>query len=184
MTTRAAFRLRVENVYPAGIRTLPIRGRIFCSGGVSRRASRNCRDSRFTKVRSTWTGAGEPQLPNVGLASDGYFGVYGVGPILGRALAPGDHQKGCCADVACWLQISGARNRERSQGFWGKPLNLTARHARSSVSLPKMVPEGYRPVHGWGADGTGSLPYIEHGTNYLFTVGLLRPASEPVAGAG
>ena len=56
--------------------------------------------STFT-VRSTWTGAGEPQLLNVGLVTDGYFGVYGVSPILGRALAPADHQKG--AGPVCLL---------------------------------------------------------------------------------
>ncbi|MGC1159163.1 MAG: ABC transporter permease, partial [Acidobacteriaceae bacterium] len=60
----------VENVYP--------QGSYFANSWPdflqwrSQQKSFAALAATFT-VRSTWTGAGEPQLLNVGLASDGYF---------------------------------------------------------------------------------------------------------------
>jgi predicted permease len=160
----------VENVYP--------QGSYFANSWPdflqwrSQQKSFTQLAATFT-VRSTWTGAGEPQLLNVGLASDGYFGVYGVGPILGRALAPGDHQKG--AAPVCLLVADFWRTQFGSDPqVLGKPLNLNGKTCTIIGVMPKMVPEGFRPVQVW-APMELQPPYIEHGTNYLFTVGLLRP---------
>jgi len=85
---------------------------------------------------------------NVGLASDGYFGVYGVGPILGRALAPGDHQKG--AAPMCLLVADFWRTQFGSDPqVLGKPLNLNGKTCTIIGVMPKMVPEGFRPVQVW-----------------------------------
>jgi putative ABC transport system permease protein len=46
---------------------------------------------------------------------------------------------------------------------------------------PKMVPEGYRPVQVWMPLEIHP-PYIERGTNYLFTIGQLRPNVLPATG--
>jgi putative ABC transport system permease protein len=160
----------VENVYP--------QGSYFANSWPDFLQWRS-QEKSFTQlaatftVRSTWTGAGEPQLLNVGLASDGYFGVYGVGPILGRALASSDHQKG--AAPVCLLVADFWRTQFGSDPqVLGKPLNLNGRTCTIVGVMPKMVPEGFRPVQVW-APLEPQPPYIAHGTNYLFTVGLLRP---------
>jgi predicted permease len=160
----------VENVYP--------QGSYFANSWPdflqwrSQQKSFAALAATFT-VRSTWTGAGEPQLLNVGLASDGYFGVYGVGPILGRALASSDHQKGaapvCLLAADFWHTQFGSDPQ-----VLGKTLNLNGKTCTIIGVMPKMVPEGFRPVQVWNPMEL-QPPYIQHGTNYLFTVGLLRP---------
>ncbi|MGC2297525.1 MAG: ABC transporter permease [Acidobacteriaceae bacterium] len=160
----------VENVYP--------QGSYFANSWPDFQQWRS-QQRTFTNfaatftVRSTWTGAGEPQLLNVGLVSDGYFGVYGVSPILGRALATGDHQKG--AAPACLLVADFWRTQFGSDPqVLGKPLNLSGKTCTIVGVMPKMTPEGFRPVQVW-APLELQPPYLERGTNYLFTVGLLRP---------
>src|ERR1700691_5065709 len=114
--------------------------------------------STFT-VRSTWTGAGEPQLLNVGLVSDGYFGVYGVSPILGRALTSGDHQKGSAP--VCLLVADFWRTQFGSDPqVLGKPLNLSGKTCTIVGVMPKMTPEGFRPVQVW-APLELQPPYLE-----------------------
>ena len=68
-------------------------------------------------VRSTWTGAGEPQLLNVGLASDGYFGVYGVGRFWDEHWRRATIKK-VPRRRACWLRIFGERNSGAIRRFW------------------------------------------------------------------
>jgi putative ABC transport system permease protein len=128
--------------------------------------------STFT-IRSTWTGASEPQLLNVGLVSEGYFGVYGVQPVLGRTFAAEDHQKD--AAPVCLLVADFWRTQFGSDArVLGRPLNLNGKACTIVGVMPRMVPEGFRPVQVWTPLELHP-PYIEHGTNYLFTVGLLRP---------
>jgi len=132
--------------------------------------------STFT-IRSTWTGGSEPQLLNVGLVSDGYFSIFGVQPILGRAFAASDHQKNaapvCLLVADFWRTQLGSNPR-----VLGEPLNLNGKTCTVVGVVPKMVPEGYRPVQVWTPLELHP-PYVEHGTNYLFTVGLLRPGVTP-----
>jgi predicted permease len=132
--------------------------------------------STFT-VRSTWTGASEPELLNVGLASEGYFNVFGVQPLLGRSLAPGDHLKS--AAPVCLLAADFWRTQFGSaRSVLGRPLNLNGQTCTIVGVMPKMVPDGFRPVQVW-APIEPHPPYLAHGTNYLFTVGLLRPGVLP-----
>jgi len=134
--------------------------------------------ARFT-TRSTWTGAGEPQLVNVGLVSDGYFGIFGLQPMLGRSFVAADHQKdaapACVLVADFWRAHFGSNPR-----VLGQPLDLNGKPCTIVGVMPKMVPEGYRPVEVWQPLEL-QPPYIQHGTNYLFTVGLLRPGVTPSA---
>lgn len=132
--------------------------------------------STFT-IRQTWTGAAEPQLLNVGLVSEGYFDIFGVKPLLGRALEAGDHEKNAAA--ACLLSADFWRTQFGSdRGVLGKTLNLNGKPCTIAGVMPKMVPAGFRPVQVW-APLEPHPPYLEHGTNYLFVVGLLRAGVLP-----
>ena len=127
--------------------------------------------ARFT-IRSTWTGASEPQLLNVGLVTDGYFGIFGTRPILGRGFASADHEKN--AAPVCLLVADFWRSQfGSSPDLLGRPLNLNGTSCTIVGVMPRMVPEGYRPVQVWTPLELHP-PYIARGTNYLFTVGLLR----------
>ena len=160
----------VENVYP--------QGKYFANSWPDFLQWRSQAKS-FTQLaatftgRSTWTGAAEPQLLNVGLVSDGYFSVYGMQPIVGRGFASGDHQKGaapvCLLGADFWHKEFGG-----AASVLGQPLNLNGRTCTIVGVMPKMAPEGYRPVQVWKPLEL-QPPYIQRGTNYLFTVGLLRP---------
>lgn len=132
--------------------------------------------SRFT-IRATWTGGADPQLLNVGLVSEGYFDVFGTEAILGRRFAGSDHQKNaapvCLLSADFWRSQFGS-----SPHVLGEALNLSGKSCTIVGVMPKMVPEGYRPAQVWEALELRP-PYVEHGTNYLFTVGLLRPGVTP-----
>jgi putative ABC transport system permease protein len=131
-------------------------------------------------VRSTWTGASQPELLNVGLVSEGYFGLYGMRPILGRGFVPYDHRKS--AALACVLDTEFWHNQLGGEAsVLGKSLDLNGASCTIVGVMPKMAPEGFRPVHVWMPLEIHP-PYTEHGTNYLYTVGLLRPGVKLSAG--
>ena len=132
--------------------------------------------SSFT-TRSTWTGAAEPQLLNVRLVSQGFFGIFGAEPILGRSLGAADHQNN--AAPVCLLAADFWRTQFGSNPqVLGQALNLNGKTCTIVGVMPKMVPEGSRPVEVW-APLELQLPYQAHGTNYLFTIGMLRPGVTP-----
>jgi predicted permease len=167
----------IQNVYP--------QGSYFANSWPDFQQWRNQAKSftgiaaSFT-VRSTWTGGSEPQLLNVGLVSEGYFGIFGMHPILGRGFLPYDHRKGavpiCILDTEFWHNQLGG-----DSSVLGKPLNLNGASCTITGVMPKMVPEGFHPVQVWMPLEIRP-PYIEHGTNYLYTVGLLRPEIQRSAG--
>ncbi len=164
----------VENVYP--------QGSYFANSWPDFQQWRNQAKS-FTALassfttRSTWTGAAEPQLLNVRLVSQGFFGIFGTEPILGRSFGAADHQKN--AAPVCLLAADFWRTQFGSNPqVLGQALNLNGKTCTIVGVMPKMVPEGSRPVEVW-APLELQLPYQAHGTNYLFTIGMLRPGVTP-----
>ena len=125
----------------------------------------------------TWNGAGFghsiPESVNTGLVSEGFFGLFGMKPILGRDFLPAQHQQGatpvCLVDETFWRQQLHA-----DSGVVGRGLDLDGKSCTVAGVMPTMLPSGYRPTQVWIPLETNK-PWDKHGTNYLFVRGMLRP---------
>jgi putative ABC transport system permease protein len=131
------------------------------------------------RSRATWipTGFGrtESETVDIAMASEGYLAMYGIRPILGRDFLASEHLKG--AAPVCLL----------SEAFWREELNADASVLNRSFNLdgklctvvgvmPRMLPEGNHPTQVW-IPLEPNRPWDQHGTNYLFVSGLLRPGA-------
>lgn len=164
----------IQNVYP--------QGSYFASSWPDfeqwRRQAKSFEKLTATfTVRATWKGPAEPELLNVGLASEGYLDIYGLKPILGRGFLPADHRKGaaavCLLDVQFWRTELGGDG-----GVLGRSLDLNGNSCTVAGVVPTMNPKRFLPTQVWMALEPHP-PYTERGTNYLFTVGLLRSGVRP-----
>jgi len=123
-----------------------------------------------------WTPSGteqhEPQMVNVGLASEGYLRMFGLTPILGRGFMPAEHAKGaapvCVLSADFWHQDFGG-----APGVLGQQMNLNGKACTIIGVVPLLRPTGSRPAQVW-MPLEPSPPWDVHGTNYLFATGLLR----------
>jgi putative ABC transport system permease protein len=163
----------VQDVYPQG----PILGASWPDFLEWRSHSKG-----FTELvglytdRMTWRGIGEPEALNIGLVTEGYFHMYGMRPLLGRGFVPRDHEEGAAS--ACVL----------GEGFWHEELKSDPSVIDKSLVLdgkvctvigvmPKVVPDSNHPAQVW-LPMEPHPPYREHGTNFLFVTGELRPGIE------
>ena len=126
--------------------------------------------------RATWNGEnfGKAAPENVGtwLASDGYFKIFGMRPVLGRDFLASDHRMG--AAPACLLTERFWREELHADpGVIGKPLDLDSKSCTVIGVMPVLKPEGSRPVSIWLPLETNK-PWDRRGTNYLFVTGMLR----------
>jgi predicted permease len=127
--------------------------------------------------RATWIPLGfgktESEIVNQAMVSDGYLAMYGVHPVLGRDFLSSEHLKG--AAPVCLV----------SEGFWREELNADAGVLNRSLNLdgkvctlvgvvPVVLPAGIHPTQVW-IPLEPNRPWDQHGTNYLFVSGLLRP---------
>jgi predicted permease len=127
--------------------------------------------------RATWNGESfgkaEPEAVGAWLASEGYFKILGMRPVLGRDFLPSDHQVG--ASPACLLTERFWREELNANlGVIGKSLDLDNKSCTVVGVMPVLKPEGSRPVAIWLPLETNK-PWDQHGTNYLFVTGMLRP---------
>jgi putative ABC transport system permease protein len=117
-------------------------------------------------------GKAEPEVVGTWLASEGYFKMFGMRPVLGRDFLASDHQVG--ATPACLL----------TERFWheelnanpdviGKSLDLDSKSCTVVGVMPVLKPEGSHPVAVWLPLETNK-PSDQQGTNYLFVTGMLR----------
>jgi len=131
--------------------------------------------NRVTWIPSGFAGKSESEIVNQALVSDGYFAMYGIRPILGRAFLPSEHVKG--ATPVCLL----------SEKFWREELNADAGVLNRSFDLdgkmctvvgvvPVPLPTGNHTTQVW-IPLEPNRPWDQHGTNYLFVSGLLRPGA-------
>ncbi len=129
--------------------------------------------------RATWipSGHGGTESENVivAMVSDGYFSMYGMHPVLGRTFLSSEHQKGaapvCLLSEAFWRQELNA-----DPGVLNRPLNLDGKVCTVVGVLPVVLPAGNHPTQVW-VPLEPNRPWDQHGTNYLFVSGLLRPGA-------
>jgi putative ABC transport system permease protein len=131
--------------------------------------------------RATWNGEsfGKAESEAVGtwLASEGYFKVFGLRPVIGRDFLASDHQMG--AVPACLLTERFWREElHADSAVIGKSLDLDSKSCTVVGVMPVFKPEGSRPVAIWLPLETNK-PWDQRGTNYLFVTGMLRPGVSP-----
>lgn len=163
----------VKNVYPQG------QGAYFSASYPDfvqwRDQTRAMADLTASATSSeAWTGHGAPELLRIDQVSKGYFGLYGVHPVLGRLFSPDEHVKGaapvCVLSKKFWREKLGS-----DPGILGKPLDLNGK----TYTVVGVVPSTLKMVSGaqvW-MPLEPNPPQIQHGWNYLFVAGLLRPGA-------
>jgi putative ABC transport system permease protein len=127
--------------------------------------------------RATWNGASfgkaEPETVNLGLVSQGFFGMFSMQPIAGRDFLAGEHQMG--AAPACLLAETFWRDElHADSGVIGKSLDLSGKSCTVVGIMPVLKPAGALPTGVWLPLETNK-PWDQRGTNYLFVRGMLRP---------
>src|SRR5215469_12756217 len=127
--------------------------------------------------RSTWNGESlgkaPPEAVNTGLSSEGFFQMFGLRPILGRDFLARDHQMG--AAPVCLVAESFWREQLHADStVLGRSLDLDGKPCALAGVMPAFLPEGSRPAQVWLPLETNK-PWDQHGTNYLFVRGRLRP---------
>jgi predicted permease len=135
--------------------------------------------ARFSS-RATWTPASsgkEPETLNMGLVSQGYLQMFGMNPVLGRDFLSSEHQTGaapvCVIAEGFWREELNA-----DPGAVGKSLDLDGKPCTIVGVVPVFMPAGNHPIAVW-IPLEPNRPWDQHGTNYLFANGLLRPGVTP-----
>lgn len=132
--------------------------------------------ARFS-IRETWVPSGlgktEPEILDVGLVSDGFFGMFGMRPILGRAFLTTEQTRG--AAPVCVLAEGFWRDQlNADRGILGRSLDLDGKVCTVVGVVPAFMPAGNHATQVW-VPLEPNRPWDQHGTNYLFVNGLLRP---------
>ncbi|MGB3630060.1 MAG: ABC transporter permease [Terracidiphilus sp.] len=127
--------------------------------------------------QATWNGESfgkaEPETLGTRLASDGYFKMLGMRPVLGRDFLAAEHQTG--AAPTCLLTERFWREElDADPAVIGKSIDLYSKSCTVVGVMPVLKPEGSRPVAVWLPLETNK-PWDQHGTNYLFVTGVLQP---------
>lgn len=126
----------------------------------------------LTARRMTWTGHGNPEILHLNLVSEDYFKLYSLQPVAGRTFVPAEHQKGgapvCVLAEKFWREKFGS-----DPSIVGKTINLDGQ-AFTVVGVAPEPVNDVQPADGW-LPLEPRAPWYEHGTNYLFDVGMLRP---------
>ena len=134
--------------------------------------------ARFSS-RATWVPSGfgktEPEAVDIGLVSNGFFRMFGMQPILGRDFIPSEHQKGgapaCVLAEGFWRQQLNA-----NPGVVGRSFDLDGKPCTIVGVVSVFRQPQTRPAQIW-LPLEPNRPFDQHGTNYLFANGLLRPGT-------
>jgi putative ABC transport system permease protein len=126
--------------------------------------------------RATWNGESfgkaQPEAVAMGLASEGFFSMFGMRPIVGRDFLARDHQAG--SPPACLVAENFWREKlQADPGVVGRSLDLDGKSCTIEGVMPAFMPEVSRATEIWLPLET-TKPWDQHGTNYLFVRGRLR----------
>jgi len=129
--------------------------------------------------RSTWNGESfgqaQPEALSIGMASEGFFSMFGMQPVAGRDFLPAQHQIG--AAPVCIVAENFWRNELHADArIVGKSLDLDGKSCTIVGVMPIFRPAGFTPTQVWVPLETNK-PWSQHGTNYLFVRGLLQPGT-------
>ena len=128
-------------------------------------------------TRATWNaeafGRAEAEAVVTGLASEGFFPMFGMQPILGRDFLARDHQMGS-APVCLVAENFWREELHADSGILGKSLDLDGKPCTVAGVMPVFLPAGERPIQIWLPLETNK-PWSQRGANYLFVRGMLRP---------
>jgi predicted permease len=134
--------------------------------------------ARFAGI-ATWVPSGfgktEPEAVIIGFVSDGFFHMFGMQPILGRDFVPSERAKGgapaCVLAEGFWRQ-----QLDANPGVVGRSLDLDGKMCTIVGVVPVFSQPQTRPTQIW-LPLEPNRPWDQHGTNYLFATGLLRPGT-------
>ncbi|HTZ89095.1 MAG TPA: ABC transporter permease, partial [Alloacidobacterium sp.] len=165
--------LAIKNVYP--------QGKYFAASWPDFEQWRD-QSKTFSQVVATanngmtWTGSSTPENLNISLVSEGYFRIYGLQPVVGRIFLPSEHQKGapqvCVLSEDFWRQKLGS-----DPSIVGKPIDLNGK-VYTVVGVVPVLVNSTRPAQVFIPLEPSPL-FTQHGWNYLFVIGLLRPGVTP-----
>jgi len=165
--------MAVQNVYPQGS---------YYAASYPDFLEWRARASSFSPLvasftsRATWNGESfgqsQPLAVSVGLASEGFFRMFGMGPIIGRDFVSRDHQAGSAP--ACLVAENFWREQLHADpSAIGRSLDLDGKPCTIEGVMPIFMPAGSRPAQVWMPLETNK-PWDHHGTNYLLVRGMLR----------
>lgn len=127
--------------------------------------------------RATWNpasfGKAEPEAVNTELASEGFFQMFGMTPIIGRDFLARDHQAGA-AQVCIVAENFWREELSADPAVVGKSLDLDGKSCTVEGVMPDFMPALSRSTEVWLPLETNK-PWDQHGVNYLFVRGILRP---------
>jgi predicted permease len=127
--------------------------------------------------RATWIPSGssrtESEIVNQAMVSDGYFAMYSFHPVLGRDFLSSEHIKGA-APVCLLSETFWREELHADASVLNQPLNLDGKMCTVVGVMPRTLPESNHPTQVW-IPLEPNRPWDQHGTNYLFVSGLLRP---------
>ena len=129
--------------------------------------------------RVTWIPSGfgktESEIVNQAMVSDGYLAMYGIHPVLGRDFLASEHVKG--APPVCLLSEKFWREELNADAsVLNRPFNLDGKMCTVVGVVPVPLPTGNHTTQVW-IPLEPNRPWDQHGTNYLFVSGLLRPGA-------
>ena len=129
--------------------------------------------------RATWNGESfgkaQPEAVAIGLSSEGFFSMFGMRPIVGRDFLARDHQPG--STPACLVVENFWREKLQSDpGVVGRSLDIDDKSCTVVGVMPVFRPGGSQATEVWLPLETNK-PWDQHGTNYLFVRGTLRPGA-------
>lgn len=137
------------------------------------------RNKSFTQMvaisqgRETYAGGPEPVSLRVSSISEGFFSVFGLKPVAGRTFLASEERKGaapvCVLSESFWKHKFGG-----SHAALGRPMVLDGKSYTVVGVVPDMVPSFFRKAKVW-VPLEADPPYEQHGINYLYVTGLLKP---------
>jgi predicted permease len=121
----------------------------------------------------TWRSGKDAESLYVGLVTNGYFDLYEMKPIIGRSFLGSEHEIDatpvCALGEDFWRQQFNAET-----SIVGKPLYLDGKACTVVGVMPRVVPDNSHPAQVW-IPMEPSLPFREHGSDFIRVTGLLRP---------
>ncbi len=160
----------IKNTYPAGMAT------VVSYPDFEDWKSRNTSFEHLAAdyaSRMTYVGPHEPVRINASSVSSGFLSLFGLNPVAGRDFSPAEQVKGaapvCVLDVAFATQEFGS-----PASAVGRALALNGKSYSVVGVMPPMTPSIQRRAQVW-LPLEAAPPWENHGNNYLFVVGVLRP---------
>ena len=127
----------------------------------------------ISQGRETYVGGSEPVSLRVSSISEGFFSVFGLKSVAGRTFLTSEEQKGttpvCILSESFWRREFGG-----SPAVLGRAMVLDGKSYTIVGVVQDMVPSFFRKAKVW-VPLEANPPYEQHGINYLYVTGLLKP---------